>query len=255
MELADLQKNWNEFGKRDPLWAILTDPAKQGNRWSSDEFFQTGRREITALLAHLHSLSIAPPTGRALDFGCGVGRLTQALAMHFDSVTGIDIAPSMLELAERYNAHGPRCSYLLNEENNLHIFAEDTFAFVYSNYTLQHMPPEHATRYITEFIRVLRPGGIAVFQLPSATVRTAREHIKAALPPRLLHLARRVSHGTRTDGPTMETHVMAREVVEGLLTASGAQVIHVLHNPRHDRRWTSLLYYAAKPALDHSPAI
>ena len=22
--LADVEKNWNEFGKRDPLWAILT---------------------------------------------------------------------------------------------------------------------------------------------------------------------------------------------------------------------------------------
>jgi SAM-dependent methyltransferase len=248
MGLADLQKNWNEFGKRDPLWAILTDPAKQGNRWNSDEFFQTGRREVAALLAYLRSLGIALPTGRALDFGCGVGRLTQALATHFEGVTGVDIAPSMLELAATYNGFGRGCTYILNEGDNLHIFAENTFAFVYSNYTLQHMPPEHATRDIREFIRVLRPGGIAVFQLPCATVRTAREHIEAALPPRLLRLFRRVNHGTWTDGPMMETHVMPREMVERVLTDSGAQVVHVQHDLHHDRRWTSLLYYATTSA-------
>src|SRR5262249_5547329 len=41
------------------------------------------------------------------------------------------------------------------------------FDLVYSNVVLQHMEPEYSARYIHEFTRILAPGGVAVFQLPS----------------------------------------------------------------------------------------
>jgi len=246
--LKDLQQNWDELGRRDPLWAVLTDPAKRGNRWIPEEFFDTGRREVAEVLASIQSLGLAIPKLRALDFGCGVGRLTQALAPHFESVTGIDIAASMLELARGYNRFGSRCTYILNESSDLRVLSDDVFDFVYSNYTLQHMKPGYAKCYLREFVRVLRPGGITVFQMPCATVVTPRERVRAALPPRVLRLYRRARHGAGASGPVMENYVLPREVVEQVLTDSGAQVVHVRHNPRHDRRWVSLIYYAMKPA-------
>ena len=100
-ELRQLQKNWDEFGKKDPLWAIITWPEKKGNKWEREEFFSTGRDEIDSVMAYLKSLHLEIARRRALDFGCGVGRLTQALARHFDSVVGVDIAPSMLRLAKK----------------------------------------------------------------------------------------------------------------------------------------------------------
>jgi hypothetical protein len=53
MRLGTLQRHWDEYGRSDPLWAILTAPEKKGNRWSIDEFLQTGRDEIDALIAFL----------------------------------------------------------------------------------------------------------------------------------------------------------------------------------------------------------
>jgi hypothetical protein len=50
VELDDLQRNWNEWGRRDPYWAILTRPDRQGNRWDLDEFLTTGIDEIDQLL-------------------------------------------------------------------------------------------------------------------------------------------------------------------------------------------------------------
>ncbi|MEO7862527.1 MAG: hypothetical protein ABIU05_19265 [Nitrospirales bacterium] len=50
MELNELQKNWNQLGKQDPLWAILTQQDKKGNKWTPDEFFETGRREIAYVM-------------------------------------------------------------------------------------------------------------------------------------------------------------------------------------------------------------
>jgi hypothetical protein len=41
------------------------------------------------------------------------------------------------------------------------------FTFIYSNITLQHIPHPLALGYISEFMRLLRDDGLAVFQLPS----------------------------------------------------------------------------------------
>ncbi|MGB6163158.1 MAG: class I SAM-dependent methyltransferase [Pseudonocardiaceae bacterium] len=38
---------------------------------------------------------------RALDVGCGTGRYTVMLADRYDDVVGIDVAPTMIEIAER----------------------------------------------------------------------------------------------------------------------------------------------------------
>jgi SAM-dependent methyltransferase len=168
MELDKLHRTWNTLGESDPLWAILSEPEKTGNRWNLDEFLKTGEEEIRGLMDYVGSLSVPPlKRGVALDFGCGVGRLTQALAHHFGECHGVDIAETMLERARAINRHGQRCTYHLNQVDNLQLFPSDTFDFVYSNIVLQHMPLEVSTSYLPEFVRVLKRGGLVVFQLPS----------------------------------------------------------------------------------------
>ena len=149
------------------MWAVLTTDGKEHGRWSAEDFFATGRAEIAMILARAAAHGTSVRAGRALDFGCGVGRLSQALAEHFASVDGVDIAPSMLNAARRLDHHQGKVSYRLNTEPDLRLFAGGTFDFVYSTLVLQHMAPENALRYIAEFCRVLSPGGVAVFQLPS----------------------------------------------------------------------------------------
>ena len=178
LDLHELQRHWDTFGKTDPLWAILTHASKRGNRWDVDEFFATGRQEIGDVIARVHSLPFhfqpapldAKPEDRrgvALDFGCGVGRLTQAMCLSFRECHGVDIAPSMIDLAEQTNVFPDRCHYHLNDRPDLDLFGHDTFDFIYTNLVLQHMEPRFAKRYIGEFIRVLKPGGVLVFQVPS----------------------------------------------------------------------------------------
>src|SRR5215472_8256894 len=105
MRIKDLRQDWDACARNDPLWAIITDPRKRGNRWDVSEFFGTGVVEITGVLGYIQSLGISLPRERALDFGCGVGRLSQALAEYFNEVHGVDVSPSMVELARQYNRH------------------------------------------------------------------------------------------------------------------------------------------------------
>ena len=166
--LEELQKNWHEYGRRDPLWAIKSVQKKINRRWKEEEFFRTGEEEIAEVMNQAGRIKgVSFGRGRALDFGCGVGRLTQALCRYFDECCGVDIAPSMITLAERYNRHGARCRYYLNPTDDLRLFEDESFDFIYSSLVLQHIRREYSERYVREFVRVLARGGLAVFQMPS----------------------------------------------------------------------------------------
>ncbi|OGE80249.1 MAG: hypothetical protein A2660_00045 [Candidatus Doudnabacteria bacterium RIFCSPHIGHO2_01_FULL_45_18] len=139
MDIKNLQKSWNNFGKKDPLWAVLAWPSKKNNKWEADEFFETGIREVDGVMKYIGSSGINISRRKALDFGCGVGRTTQALVNYFDETFGVDIATSMIERAKKYNQYGDRCKYYVNENDDLSLFNDDSFDFIYSNIVLQHM--------------------------------------------------------------------------------------------------------------------
>jgi len=160
--LAELKNDWEHLAERDALWAILTDSRKVGGKWEVAEFMATGVDEIDTVMCHLARIGQVPDaSGAVLDFGCGVGRLTQALAPHFASCVGVDISEQMVQKAKALNQF-PHCRYVVNAQPQLP-FADGTFSFIYSNIVLQHVPPRFAEGYLREFVRVLAPGGVLVF--------------------------------------------------------------------------------------------
>lgn len=169
--LAHQQEVWESWAQADPLWAILSDPARRGRRWDVDEFFATGKPDVDQALAQAGAAGLPARRGRALDFGCGVGRLTQALGAEFEHADGVDISDTMIDLARQYNKLGERCEYHVNLASDLALFDDRTMDFVFSTIVLQHVPPQHAATYITEFVRLLAPGGAAVFDM-TASMRT-----------------------------------------------------------------------------------
>jgi SAM-dependent methyltransferase len=223
-DIKELQNTWNEFGRTDPLWAILSDDAKAGGKWDSEEFFATGRKDIDWVVGHIRSLGVDLPAGPALDFGCGVGRLSQALAEHFDSVVGVDIAASMIEEAGRRNRHPGRVRYVRNDRDDLSQFPDGSFGFAFSMLVLQHMQPRYSKRYIAEFARIVRPGGLFVFQMPGR--RPASESVKLWVrnnsPKPLLRAYQRARHG---DKPTMDFYPVPAPRIRSLVASTGSQIV------------------------------
>jgi SAM-dependent methyltransferase len=261
MNIKSLRDAWERWGQVDPMWAAVTAPDKADGRWSPDEFFVMGEREISEVIEQATQLGMALQFGSALDFGCGAGRLTQALGRHFDSVVGVDIAPSMLAKARELSPPDRKLEYVLNQEENLGVFEDASFDFVYSNLTLLHMPPRISRRYLTEFARVVKSGGCVVFQMLSGRRRqhtTWRRPVLRVAPMRITDAlvrwkVRRMA--VKEGRPVMEIYaVPKREVVE-LLRTNGLRVVLAREREEAGSVWLSCWYFATKEPRDAGDAL
>jgi SAM-dependent methyltransferase len=238
-ELRAVHGVFEKLGRDDPMYAALSRNDFRGNRWDPETFFETGRREIADVMEYLGALGLDPQRGRALDFGCAVGRLTQALADHFQRADGVDIASAMVERAREYNMHGERVHYHASRAPDLSMFGPATFDLIYSNKVLQHIPPENQLRYIAEFVRVLRPGGVAVFQTRNGPV------VRPGTVRALLYILNRRHFrrfAQRVRGrPAYEMHFVAESRIRAAVEAADARVADVVDvsrgRPRRSLRY------------------
>jgi SAM-dependent methyltransferase len=222
--LQELQRTWEGLAQADPLWAICTDPAKQHKQWSREEFFTTGKNEVGVVLKCVADLGVSIDAKTpALDFGCGVGRLTRALTEHFAECWGVDISPTMITLAKEFNRDVPQCRFLVNDRDRLEGLQGSYFGFIYSSIVLQHMAERYIRKYIAELLRVLRPCGVLVFQLPDSLRGSALSRIRARMALRARLKSVFGKHGPQG----MEMHCLSESTVRKLVEASGARVADV----------------------------
>jgi ubiquinone/menaquinone biosynthesis C-methylase UbiE len=165
MNLAAQRRDWDELAELDPYWAVCTTPGRRFGGWDADEFFATGEREAAAVLDAAGALGVPSRHRAALDFGCGLGRLTRPLSRRFDRAVGVDISPRMVARARELT---PSCEFAVNSGADLPGLEDAAFDLVLSSIVLQHVPRrEWIEAYLREFVRVLAPGGAIVFTLPS----------------------------------------------------------------------------------------
>jgi ubiquinone/menaquinone biosynthesis C-methylase UbiE len=229
---------WEDWGEVDPLFAILTEPKYRNGGGDVNEFLQGGQGAVRDLLEQTDQLKIGTARDSALDFGCGVGRLTGGLADHFRRVVGVDVAPSMLDTARTLHAERDNCEFALNQANDLRWIPDASFDFVLCLLVLQHLDSTASMEmFLREFVRVLRPGGAIVVQLPSSVpahriplpswrtrrglqVRTARLLRRVGVPAKVLY--------RRFDWvPQMTLLALPDERTRKILEDAGGRIVHV----------------------------
>lgn len=175
MGVDALRSTWERLGRDDPLWAIMPYPAEKSADWDLAEFMATGVADI-AIVQRLLDEQGLRLHGRVLDFGCGVGRLSNAIAEQdgVQAVVGVDIASSMVDQARQHNRHPERVEFQPYDGGVLP-FDDGSFDAAVSLVVVQHAPPPAQLRYLLELNRVVTPGGLLVLQ--SVTARR--------LPPRM----------------------------------------------------------------------
>lgn len=166
-----IAREWRHFGETEPHWSVLTDMRFSAENIGStvDEFYETGFRDLNYIFNPLARCGLPVERfGRVLDFGCGVGRLSLALATRADLVLGVDISPAHLELA--------RQRAVKTGVSNVAFQAIDApadldrlsgFDLIVSLIVLQHNPPPVMAALLDRLLGALAPGGAAVIQIPT----------------------------------------------------------------------------------------
>ncbi|MFT7488320.1 MAG: SAM-dependent methyltransferase [Candidatus Promineifilaceae bacterium] len=155
--------DWEWFGKNDPYYGVVSWDCFREN--SLDDatkaaFFQHGEDYVQDLLRVIRErVSADFVSHRALDFGCGVGRITIPLAKRWGEVVGVDVSPSMLQHA-RANCEE------MGVENARFIETQELdgavggFDFVHSFIVFQHMPVSAGEAMTRKLIDLLSPDGV-----------------------------------------------------------------------------------------------
>lgn len=162
-------KDWQEYGQTNPYWAVLTDERYKGGQLTPDaldHFFGTGRTHMERVFQMIRDKldpDFAPKRG--LDFGCGVGRLTMAMARHVAEAVGVDVAPAMLETARRHAEElGIRNATFVRGDDEFSQVT-GTFDFLNSFIVFQHIPYERGLTCFRQMVDRLNPGGCGAIHL------------------------------------------------------------------------------------------
>jgi SAM-dependent methyltransferase len=223
------RQDWEDLSVLDPYWAILSDPARRFGGWDREAFLQSGREAIDAMLRDGVRFGLPLARHDALDFGCGAGRLTQALSGHFERCLGLDISAQMIAEAREVTEGIENCRFAVHDIPDLAPLDTSSFDLVVSRIVLQHIPAADAKeRYIAEFVRVLRPGGLLAFQLPSRIPAWHRIQPR----PRLYGLLRRAGVSRTRLYQQLHLHpirmsFLSRSRVLGVIAAAGGRTLNV----------------------------
>jgi SAM-dependent methyltransferase len=218
-----IQATWQILGQTEPHWSVLSSEGyKQSSIQSTkdalDNFYATGQHEVIRFLSTLErNLIDCSSLKTCLEFGCGVGRVTQWLSERFDQVFAFDISSTHLEIAQnRLHEEGIN-NVMLRHINELNDMIDlPKVDVLYTIIVLQHNPPPVIRFLISQLLKALKPNGIAFFQVP-----TYRTNYMFSLGEYL---------STNATQNEMEMHVLPQKNIFEVLEEENCSLIEVIND-------------------------
>ncbi len=169
--LDGIAEKWRAFGENEPHWSVLVseDFLQKNLGTNVEKFYATGHPDVQRVLAALERSGVdLGSIGTALDYGCGVGRLSLALASHFDHVLGIDISAAHVRVAQEQAAKTGAGNVEFRTISSIGEIKDLPKAdLVVSIIVLQHNPPPVMAEIFRNILKLLNPSGIAFVQMPT----------------------------------------------------------------------------------------
>jgi SAM-dependent methyltransferase len=224
-ELAELfnhiQSAWQQMGDEEPYWSVLTAKRYAGSTISGkrlDEFYASGNAKIDQIRNTFERNGIDPSGVKTcLEYGCGVGRVTQALCRMFEHVYAVDISAPHIKLGKDYlDSHqNPNVSWIhLSQFDQVpRLPAVD---MVFSEIVLQHNPPPIISYILRCLLRLLKPGAVALFQVP-----TYRRDYRFTLDDYLTNMA---------PAKKLEMHLLPQKEIFRIFAEEDIAVIEVMED-------------------------
>jgi SAM-dependent methyltransferase len=173
---------WEQFAQENAEWYILTEERFREGA-DAAAFYASGEESARDLYQRV--AASLPGHRRAVEIGCGVGRLTFPHSRIFDEVHAVDVSPTMLQrLRERDGGSGKVRTFLPDEAWDEAAAAD----YCYSIMVFQHIPEEAViVDYLQRIATTLKPGGIAQLHFDTRLASITyllRNHLPDCLLPR-----------------------------------------------------------------------
>lgn len=167
---------WEQFGEKNPYYGVLTHQKYRQTEINDEalaDFFDTGERYIQDILMIVER-NVNLDLDRALDFGCGVGRLIIPIARRARYVLGVDIS------------HGMRCEAEINcERFNIENVSlknklpnvtkhSDKFDLVHTYITLQHIRPSYGKEIFRELVDLVKEKGVGIIHVTFSEINSSK---------------------------------------------------------------------------------
>ena len=159
---AGSERFWDERARENAFFYVDSEIGYDDP--DTDAFWRRGEEVVDRVLGMVDLELRGDET--VLDVGCGVGRLTRALARRVAKVQGLDLSGAMLALAREHNADLANVEWIHGDGRSLAGVGDASVDGVFSHVVFQHVPdPRITLGYVREMGRVLATGGWALFQV------------------------------------------------------------------------------------------
>lgn len=243
-------RDWNAFGVVDPYWSILaydgfTQPGTSDSE-KQELFFYSGQRYVDQMwdIIESHLVRGFHPQ-RALDFGCGMGRIAIPLAHRCGSVVGVDVAESMLVQARALCAERGISNVTYARSDDTLSAVSGRFDLIHTYIVLQHIASHRGLKLIHNLVDRLNTDGVGVLHVlyrNGDTARPARKWLK-----HIWRLARR-PFLTR---PLMQMNPYPLQEVFRIIQDAGIRQMHVLTTDHSAGCLGLVLYFRKDPDADY----
>lgn len=159
-----MRRDWDRRARQNALHYVNTGR----KHWEEAAFFETGEENVRdQILRDMDCICGGrdPKSMRVLEIGCGVGRMTRAMAATFGEVHGVDVSREMVRRARNYLCSTPNAHVYRNSGRDLRVLGKERFDFAYSFIVFQHIPSkEIIDSYVGGVSQLLRTGSLFKFQ-------------------------------------------------------------------------------------------
>lgn len=210
--MRDTDSDWRKISRKRPYWSVISLNRFRGSKLKGQNaamFFDSGQDYLTGVLDLARAL-LDPKfeIKRALDFGCGVGRLAIAIAKATKGeVVGVDVSPEMLRLCAEHAKEAGVTNLTLVEGDDELSAVKGSFNFIYTYIVLQHIPPQRGIALVQKLLAKAENNGVIALQL---TYGRARKH--------LVHEEGRSAYFRRDGGSIVELAPRPDRRPEGSIT-------------------------------------
>lgn len=132
-----------------------------------EDRFRGSRKEIkerlTSYLPYIDALPFKKKRVKILDVGCGRGEWIELLGEHGYAAEGIDLNIIMVNLSQELGLDTKEADVI----EYLHSLEDESLSAITGFHIIEHLPFEVLIEMYDESLRVLKPGGVVIFETPN----------------------------------------------------------------------------------------